>query len=74
METTTTRATYDLRDLMDEHLAISNEVVTDIEQVIDLNNCLFAPIWAELSEIGETIPMASSSTRDIYDGWLPRSI
>jgi hypothetical protein len=29
METTTTRATYDLRDLMDEHLAISNLVTRE---------------------------------------------
>jgi phosphatidylserine/phosphatidylglycerophosphate/cardiolipin synthase-like enzyme len=34
------------------------EVVTEVEQVIELNNRLFAPIWAELSEIGETILMA----------------
>jgi phosphatidylserine/phosphatidylglycerophosphate/cardiolipin synthase-like enzyme len=34
------------------------EVVTDVDQVIELNNRLFAPIWAELSEIGETIDMA----------------
>jgi hypothetical protein len=33
------------------------EVVTDIDQVIQLNNHLFAPIWAELSELGETILM-----------------
>jgi hypothetical protein len=33
------------------------EVVTEVEQVIDLNNRLFAPIWAELSEIGDTIPV-----------------
>jgi PLD-like domain len=33
------------------------EVVTDVEQVIELNNRLFAPIWAELSEVGDTIRM-----------------
>jgi hypothetical protein len=33
------------------------EVVTEVDQVIELNNRLFAPIWAELSEIGETIRM-----------------
>jgi len=33
------------------------EVVTEVDQVIELNNRLFAPIWAELSEIGETISM-----------------
>jgi phosphatidylserine/phosphatidylglycerophosphate/cardiolipin synthase-like enzyme len=33
------------------------EVVTEVDQVIELNNRLFAPIWAELSEIGETIDM-----------------
>jgi hypothetical protein len=33
------------------------EVVTDVDQVIELNNRLFAPIWAELSNIGETIEM-----------------
>jgi len=33
------------------------DVVTDVDQVIELNNRLFAPIWAELSDIGETIDM-----------------
>jgi phosphatidylserine/phosphatidylglycerophosphate/cardiolipin synthase-like enzyme len=33
------------------------EVVTEIDEVIELNNRLFAPIWAELSDIGETINM-----------------
>jgi phosphatidylserine/phosphatidylglycerophosphate/cardiolipin synthase-like enzyme len=35
------------------------EVVTELGQVIELNNRLFAPIWAELSEIGKTIEMAA---------------
>ncbi|HEX9868359.1 MAG TPA: phospholipase D-like domain-containing protein [Candidatus Tectomicrobia bacterium] len=34
------------------------EVVTDLDQVIALNNRLFAPIWAELRDIGGTISMA----------------
>jgi hypothetical protein len=38
------------------------EVVTQIDEVIELNNRLFAPIWAELSDIGETIEM----------DWTPR--
>jgi phosphatidylserine/phosphatidylglycerophosphate/cardiolipin synthase-like enzyme len=33
------------------------DVVTDVDQVIELNNRLFAPIWAELSHIGKTINM-----------------
>jgi phosphatidylserine/phosphatidylglycerophosphate/cardiolipin synthase-like enzyme len=33
------------------------DVVTDVDQVIELNNRLFAPIWAELSDIGDTIDM-----------------
>jgi hypothetical protein len=33
------------------------DVVTDIDQVIEINNRLLAPIWAELSDIGETIDM-----------------
>jgi phosphatidylserine/phosphatidylglycerophosphate/cardiolipin synthase-like enzyme len=33
------------------------EVVTEVDQAIELNNRLFAPVWAELSEIGETISM-----------------
>lgn len=35
------------------------EVVTNIEEVIDLNNRLFSPIWAELSDVGDTIVMQS---------------
>jgi hypothetical protein len=34
------------------------DVVTDIDRVIEINNRLFAPIWAELSDIGETIDMS----------------
>jgi phosphatidylserine/phosphatidylglycerophosphate/cardiolipin synthase-like enzyme len=41
------------------------EVVTEVEQVIELNNRLFAPIWAELSDLGETITMARP-------GYVPR--
>jgi hypothetical protein len=33
------------------------EVVTNVEEVIRLNNRLFSPIWAELSEIDDTISM-----------------
>ena len=37
------------------------EVVTEVEQVIELNNRLFAPIWAEFSGIGDTRPMTWSN-------------
>jgi phosphatidylserine/phosphatidylglycerophosphate/cardiolipin synthase-like enzyme len=33
------------------------EVVTDVEEVISLNNRFFSPIWAELSDIGDSIEM-----------------
>ncbi len=31
------------------------EIVTDVEQVIDLHNRYFSPVWADLSEYGDTI-------------------
>jgi phosphatidylserine/phosphatidylglycerophosphate/cardiolipin synthase-like enzyme len=34
------------------------EIVTDLDHLIELNNRLFAPVWAELRDIGETISMA----------------
>jgi len=33
------------------------EVVTDVNEVIDLNNRFFSPIWAELSDYGNSIQM-----------------
>jgi phosphatidylserine/phosphatidylglycerophosphate/cardiolipin synthase-like enzyme len=33
------------------------DVVTDMDQVTELNNRLFAPIWAEFSDIGDSIEM-----------------
>jgi len=33
------------------------EVVTDVDEVIDLNNRLFSPIWAELDDFGDSIRM-----------------
>ncbi|HEY9810540.1 MAG TPA: phospholipase D-like domain-containing protein [Halomicronema sp.] len=35
------------------------EIITDIEKVITLHNCYFSPIWANLSEYGETINIAA---------------
>jgi phosphatidylserine/phosphatidylglycerophosphate/cardiolipin synthase-like enzyme len=33
------------------------EVVTDVDEVVNLNNRYFAPIWAGFSEIGDAIQM-----------------
>jgi hypothetical protein len=33
------------------------DIVTEVEEVIRLNNRLFSPFWAELSDIGDTIRM-----------------
>jgi phosphatidylserine/phosphatidylglycerophosphate/cardiolipin synthase-like enzyme len=33
------------------------EVVTDVDEVIDLNNRFFSPIWAELEDFGDSIRM-----------------
>jgi len=35
------------------------DVVTDMDQVIELNNRLFAPIWAEFSDFGDSIAMTT---------------
>jgi phosphatidylserine/phosphatidylglycerophosphate/cardiolipin synthase-like enzyme len=35
------------------------EVVTDVEKVINLHNRYFSPIWAKLSDCGETIAIAN---------------
>lgn len=35
------------------------DVVTDMDQVIELNNRLFAPIWAEFSDLGDSIEMTT---------------
>ena len=31
------------------------EIITDVEQVINLHNRYFSPVWADLSEYGDTI-------------------
>ena len=38
------------------------EVVTKVDEIIDLNNRLFSPIWAELSHEGDTIDMQAPTT------------
>lgn len=36
------------------------EVLTDVEKVINLHNCYFSPIWADLSEYGNTVMIGKS--------------
>jgi phosphatidylserine/phosphatidylglycerophosphate/cardiolipin synthase-like enzyme len=36
------------------------EVVTDVEKVINLHNRYFSPVWADLSEYGDTIMIGDS--------------
>jgi len=36
------------------------EVVTNVEKVIDLHNRYFSPVWANLSEYGDTITIGDS--------------
>jgi len=31
------------------------EMVTDVEEVVTLHNRHFSPVWAELSQIGESV-------------------
>ena len=40
------------------------EVLTDVEKAINLHNRYFSPIWANLSEYGDTIAISNS----IIDG------
>lgn len=40
------------------------EIVTDVEKVINLNNRYFSPVWAGLSEYGDTITIDDSMMDD----------